>query len=432
MSSEIQRVLVLSDNDAQTLFWEMLLSENKFTMYSSRAGADGLELADKENIQLSIVQWELASMPGTVFVQKARASRKRRWMPFLIYSSRMSPEETAICKEIGIDNVLSMPLAKESARTMLAEIVERENNISQLERKLRRIEDFIVEAKPAEVLKLIGPDVSKKGPHLPRYKTLLAETFILLGQYEKAGKACKEALDADPKYLPAVYVRARCMTALGRHEEAISALDSVAKASPKNLQSMLNLGNAYVAADKIDKAKDVLAKYKDLDADACLAVNDVEGKIAIKEGKFDLAAQLLAETENGDEIARFYNSLGISMIATTQYDKGIETYQNAVKLLANKARIYLLYFNLGLAHRKKGDMDKSLELLCESYISEPSFEKAYNAIARAVGEYKTSGKSLPFEKLKAVKDARGDFLKRHPEVAKKIEERLAKKTQKVA
>ena len=423
MANQIERLLVLEDNDAQTLFWEMLIPEFNIQVFKSRAGAEALEIVEKENIQMVVVAWELKSMPGTAFVQKARATRKRRRMPFLIYSSRMTAEDVSFAKDLGLDNLLPLPLDKTAARAMLQGIIERESAISPMEIKLRKMEDCLAEGRPSDVLKLVGPDVSKKGSHQPRYKTIIGETFLLCGQMEKAEKAIKEALELDPDYLPAKYLLARYYTIAGKHDDAIAMLDHMSNSNPKNMQTLVNLGSAYISADRVDEAKETVAKAKNLDLDT-QDIKDVEGKIAVKEGNLSLAAQLFSETENGDEVARFYNSLAISLVAKGNFDKGIETYQSAIKILGNKAKLYLLFFNLALAYRKHGDHAQSLTYLCECYIADPGFERAYAAIARAVAEFKVEKKELPMSQITLVKDTRRRYFEENPKAAEKIKARL--------
>ena len=146
----------------------------------------------------------------------------------------------------------------------------------------------------------------------------------------------------------------------------------------------------------------------------------------MKEGNIGLAAQLLSETQNGDEIARFYNSMGISMVAKGDFDSGIETYQSAIKILSSKTKLHLLFFNLALAYRKKGDTKNEAAYFCESYVTEPSFEKAYASIARVVQEAKSKGVTLNTESLNAASVRRKTFLIENPKAAEKIKERLEK------
>ncbi len=425
LGTTIDKVIVIDESDANVLFWEMMLPELNLKVFKTRAGAEALDLIEKESIPLAIVAWELTSMPGTILIQKARESRKRRRMPFLIYSKRMSDEDVAVAKELGSDSIINLPFDKEKVKELLKKIIADEANPNPIEVKLRKMEECISEGKPTEVLKMIGPDVSKKGPHLPRYKTIVAETFLQIGNFEKSFKAVREALELDEAYRPAHYLLGRLYTASGKHDEAIEVLKNLADKSPRNIQGLLQLGSAYISADKIEEAKQTVEKVTTMDKDN-KAVNDNKGKIALKEGNLSLAAQLLSETQNGDEIARFYNSLGISMVAKGEYDKGIDTYHSALKILSSKTKVHLLYFNLALAYRKKGDKINEAGYFCESYAAEPSFEKAYASIARAMQEAKAKGLQLNAQQLKIASERRTAFLLENPVVAEKIKEKLEK------
>jgi two-component system chemotaxis response regulator CheY len=427
LASPIEKVIVLDDSDSNVLHWEMLLPEFKLQVFKSRAGAEALEIIEKEGVQMAIVTWELQSMPGTVLIQKARANKRRKRMPFIIYSKRMSDEDVALCRELGLENVISLPFDKPKIKETIQKILDNEANPNPVEAKLRTLEECIAEGRPTEALKMFGPDLSKKGPHLPRYKVAVAETFLQIGNLDKAQKAAQEALDTDENYLPALYLKARLFTIAGKHDDAIEVLRLVSEKSPKNIQSLLNLGSAYVSADKIEEAKKTVDTISLLDPDN-KEVKDTKGKIALKEGDLSLAAQLLSETQNGDEIARFYNSLGISMVAKGEYDKGIETYQSAVKILSNKAKIHQLYFNLALAYRKKGDTENELGYFCESYVAEPAFEKAYASVARALQEAKAKGASINQQQVRAAAERRAAFLRDNPAFAEKIKAKLEGKS----
>ena len=156
MASAIEKVIVIDESDANVLFWEMLLPDLKLQIFKARTGAEALEIIEKEQIQMVVVAWELSSMSGAILLQKVRSTRKRRRMPFIIYSKRMTDEDVQITREMGVDNVLSMPFDKAKVRAVIARLVNDENNLDAREAKLRRMEDYLGEGKPTEVLKVIS------------------------------------------------------------------------------------------------------------------------------------------------------------------------------------------------------------------------------------------------------------------------------------
>ena len=162
--------------------------------------------------------------------------------------------------------------------------------------------------------------------------------------------------------------------------------------SPSNLNTRVGLGSAYVSADRHEEAKKIFDGIIEIDSD-CQEAKDEMAVMAFKEGDMSLAAQLVAETEAGDEMASVFNSMAISQISGSKFDMGIDTYKKALTLLSDKARTHLLTYNLGLAYKKKGELQKAFEHFSKAYIIAPDYEKAYNSLAHAA-------KSMKEQKLK--------------------------------
>ncbi len=404
--SEVSRFLVVDDTESNSLFFQVLLQNlGKTEIFAVTTGEEALEVVEREKIQFVITAWEMHGMAGTILVQKIRSNRKRIYLPCLIYSKRMSNDDVQLTKELGFASVLGMPFDKKTATELVKNMIKEEEELSPLEIKVRKIEGFVAENKPAEALKLIDPSVTKKSPLRPRVKTALGEIWILVKQYKKCEMILTECLAEAPEHAPAKYLLARLYSLTGRHAEAIKILEDASKNSPKNLRTMLNLGNVYAGADQHDKAKQIFNKVEEVDAENS-DLNDERGKLAFKEGDIPLAAQLLAQTQNGDLIAREFNNMAIAHTAAGNFDVAIETYQNAIRLLADRAKVHLLLYNLGLAYRKGGQLENSFEKLAESYILDPSFEKAYAGIARLVQEFKEMGKKPNVDLVRRVKAAR--------------------------
>ncbi|MEI6398217.1 MAG: hypothetical protein WCO71_05555, partial [Pseudomonadota bacterium] len=62
MANLIEKVIIVDESDGNVLFWEMLLTDLKLTIFKARTGAKALEVIEKEDIQLAIVAWELSSI----------------------------------------------------------------------------------------------------------------------------------------------------------------------------------------------------------------------------------------------------------------------------------------------------------------------------------------------------------------------------------
>lgn len=402
----IERFMILDDSTGNTLFFEMLLKELGYSKITiSPTGADALIQADKQHIQFYIVAWELKGMPGTVFVQKARSKKKRRFVPCIIYSKRMAPDDVRLTKDLGFNNILSMPFDRQAVKEMIQNIVQAEGHLDPRENQLRKIEMYAWDGSPGEAYKMFTDDLFDPGPYQTRALLAATDVFMGLAKIDKAEKCVNDALRNQPDNNRAMQLKARIYSRKGLHDESIAILEKLVKGSPKNISNKINLGSAYVEADRHDEARQVFKDIMDEDPDN-QDCKDQMATLAFKEGQFTLAEQLIAETENGNELARAFNNLAISQVAKGDFDRGVATYANAMKMLADKARLYLLQYNLGLAYRKKGALEKSLTELARSYTSEPSFEKAYVAIARVVQELKAKGVKPDAKLIHEVKLAR--------------------------
>ncbi|MFK7873753.1 MAG: tetratricopeptide repeat protein [Oligoflexales bacterium] len=403
----IEKILILDQVDTNVLFFDVLLQslDEKFEIHTATTGAEAEEIVEKCRIQFVICAWEMDAMPGTVFVQRVRNHRSRRHMPCLIFSKRMNEQDIKLTKELGLPHILGMPFDKSTAKEMVQGIIDAEKNLSPVEAKIRKIEGMILEGQPTEALKMVNSSVTKKGPFRARAKTAVGEIWFILCKYDRAEKVLKEAIDDTEDYVPALRLLAQVYSKMSRHDESIDLLKKLTEASPCNIQSLLNLGSAYVEADRHDEARDVFEQVEKLDSDN-RELQDEQGKLAFKEGDIPLAMQLLAQTQCGDDLARHFNSMAIALVAGGDYAKGLETYDSAIQILGDKAKLHLLHFNKGLALRKSGDMQKAFSCFCESYKSDPDYERAYSAVAMMVKELKSQSIDLDDDLIKSVQEAR--------------------------
>ena len=404
----LERFLIVDNDTANTLFFEMLFKDLGYNPMTSSTGAEALKIVKDHHIQFVVVAWELQSMPGTVFIQKARTMRKKKFMPCLIYSKRMSDEDVKLTESLGFKDILPMPFDKKAAREKIEQVIAYENNLDPIESTIRKLDSYLGEGKPQEALKLISEKIFVKGPFQALAYATTAQVWNALGKTEKAFEAVDRALEIEESLLPALTTKAKLLSREGKHDEAIAILNALHQESPKNLSTRVNLGSAYVSADRHDEAKKVFDGIMEIDSEFQPAKDEL-AVMAFKEGDLSLAEQLIAETEAGDEMARVFNNMAISQIANGDFDAGISTYRNAMRLLSDKARMHLLYYNMGLAYKKKGELTKAFQSFAESYTIAPDYEKAYAFVAQIAKNMKEKQLKPDKELVAKVKAARADF-----------------------
>ncbi|RYZ92668.1 MAG: tetratricopeptide repeat protein [Proteobacteria bacterium] len=393
---KMERFLILDPADSHYLLLDKALRElNYKNIFRAKTGDEALVMVEKEHIQFVITRWELDGMSGTIFIQKLRRKKKGRATAALLYSSRMNDADIELAADCGIENILKIPFDLDSVKTKIASIVDREENLPPREIRLRKVQDYLTGSQPTEAFKLLSPDLFMEWERQAYAYTLSAEVQLGLGKAKEAMSEIDKAMLLNDNDLRTLRVKAKIASRLGDHDTAIATLDALIKRSPKNISNLMGLGQAFVAADRIDEADGVFERLSDIDPDN-KELLDGKATVAFAKGNFSLAEELLSETESGLEIVRVFNNMGVSKSNIGQYDEAINFYRHAIKILRDKASMHLLAFNLALAYKKKGDLSNAFTFFVKSYSALPSWNKSYASIVKLHAEAKELG--IPLKK----------------------------------
>ena len=178
---------------------------------------------------------------------------------------------------------------------------------------------YMAEGQPGEAFKMFNDNLFKLGPFRTPALLAAAEVFMGLSKYDKARKCVDDVLDHHPDNYKAPY-RSKLdyiqeMGTMKRPLEYSRSTDCLQKH-----QYAVNLGAAYVSADRIDEAKEVLNGVLEDDPD-CQDAKDNLATCAFKEGDFSLAEQLIAETEMAMNWQEFFNNMAISQVTDGQFTR---------------------------------------------------------------------------------------------------------------
>lgn len=397
----IKRFLIVDHEEESQIIIKSLLGQlqiQDITIEST--GAAALEQLEPKRIEFMILNWDLAGdMPASTLLQKIKAIGAFRDLPFAIYSERLEDEDISLLKDLSIENIFSAPIDREEALGVLRQAVAKENQLDMNARKLRQASGYLDDNNCAEAMQLVNESLGHE-PTKSMAFALKGKVHLKQDQLEEAETSLSKSLEVDEENAVAMQTMAKVYTRTNRHDEAIQMLSQMVELSPKNINSLIGLGAAYVDADDHEKAKAQLDKAAAIDPDNP-DLKDQLGKIAFKEKNFDLAQEILAHSLNKDELGRTFNNIGIGQVSKGKFDEGIESYDNAIKILGENKYSHMLIFNKGLALRKKGDLQEAFEMFYQSYLSHPEYDKAYSALIRLVRTMTQEG--VEFEKEKVLK-----------------------------
>ncbi|MBY0403718.1 MAG: tetratricopeptide repeat protein [Cyanobacteria bacterium] len=110
------------------------------------------------------------------------------------------------------------------------------------------------------------------------------------------------------------------------------------------------------------------------------------GVLQTEKGEFVSGIQLIEKAiECNDNIAPFYNSLGLGYLDWGQYDKAVTAFQKAIAL---DSEVEEFYINLGNAYQHFGDIHQAIEAYNQAIERNPNSWECYNNLGnihRALG-----------------------------------------------
>jgi tetratricopeptide (TPR) repeat protein len=393
MTDEKKRFMIVDEDSNFALFWEVAITEafpNSETKIC-RTGYEALDEVKNEKYDFFISAWEMEAMSGLIFMQKLRQIFKYRRAPFLIFSKELTDSQLGLAREFGIDNYLLKPFDKDRVKEKVTSMMLAESSLDNTQRTLRKVEDWIAENKISEALKVIG-DLLKPGPNAARAYTLCGDMWARTEHLDKAEKAYLDAIKYDPNYNQAHQGLAKLLIKLRRFSEATKQLEALNAKCPGSLDRMINLGNAYLGAGDDKKAEAAFKTVSEQDGNNTDAKQGI-GKVEFHRGNMEVAARFFKESGKGDELATYFNSLGIAMVNQGKFEDAIKLYQNAVGVLPDRNRVHLLEFNIGLAYRKNEHFGQATNAFARAVIANAEYEKAYQGMALCMREAQTRKQS---------------------------------------
>jgi len=375
--------MVVDGNEDTSIFFKVLLMNHQHqNITTAKSPEEALALIEQKRIQFVITSWELPMMTGAAFIQRVKAKRQFSHIPFVIYSTKLSNDELKLTHELGFRNIIRFPADENEAFAVISHVVEIEENLDQVELIIRSADLLFTEKQYATAINELKPGLVK-GSYYHRAQTLLGEIYYGQQKIPESEAAVREALGLDDTYPDALHLIAKIYTKTGRHAEAITMLQKMNLESPLNIQNLISMGTAQMDADQDEAAKasfDVAAR---IDAKHP-GLKDAQGKLAFKVGDYQMARDLLHESENAEDIVRHLNNVAVGTVGRGQTDRGIQIYEVAIGILKDMTHNHALEYNLALALKKKGSLRQAFDILAKCYERVPVFEKAYAALVHLI------------------------------------------------
>jgi predicted CXXCH cytochrome family protein len=172
--------------------------------------------------------------------------------------------------------------------------------------------------------------IERHQPERPEFYYQLARAYATAGDAQAVIRWCREALQRDAGYVPALKELAAAAMRIGQYGEAAAALEQAVARRPSDANALTDLGNAYVRQERVLEAERTLERALAVDASLPRAHN-LMGLAQLKTGR-----AAAAETHFRDairlqpDLAEAHNNLGNLLAARRAYGEAGFHFAEAV------------------------------------------------------------------------------------------------------
>ena len=103
---DLYNILIVEDEKEIAVAIEIYLTNQGYKVFKAYNGLEGLEVLEKENIHLAIVDMMMPKMDGTEFIMKVRQNYT---FPIIVLSAKSEDMDKILGLNIGADDYVTKP-----------------------------------------------------------------------------------------------------------------------------------------------------------------------------------------------------------------------------------------------------------------------------------------------------------------------------------
>lgn len=156
-------------------------------------------------------------------------------------------------------------------------------------------------------------------------------------------------------------------------------------AAPPNhfqLALRLDLANSYLSRFKPEKALEQIRVAQRLDANNAAVATEL-GKYNFLVGKYPEGIKLLKNPSDPQKLGTYLNQVGVNYIEQGYFKQALAFYKQALAVLTNPHNQAVIYYNIGLAHKKQTQNLAALyyfKLAYDNNPAEPQFKSSLQSV----------------------------------------------------
>ncbi|MBP6219324.1 MAG: response regulator [Oligoflexales bacterium] len=383
-NSNLPKKILVVDNDQLVLNTvQQQMKAYSINVVPAKNWETALYLFNQNKFDLCLVSLELEGMTGLTVIQKWREHEtlaKRDTAFVLSTGMQRKTQDDALANELEDVVMVSKPITAAVLLSLMATAMKKK----EVREKFNHLQHEIIEPliKQEKFDKAVDIAKTKLEPIGARGKFQSALIHDDVGKSDEALLLLETLTQTEPNNIKYHNEIGRIFLKQGKLEQAQQAYETADKAAPMNIERIAAMAEMYLALKQPDKT---VSKYGEM-----LSVNPEKPEIKfdmydklIDSGFEDFAQEFCKQTSTPKELIRHFNNKGVVHSKSSEFEKAIDEYKKALKLLPETGDVYRIIYNMALAHinlKSKENLQKARELLERCLKLQPDFDKAKEKI----------------------------------------------------
>jgi tetratricopeptide (TPR) repeat protein len=374
-----RQVLILTHDGVHREAIRRGLVEEKFKADFCNSSQAVLQLMASRGPGFFLHDWDSLERSQAIDLQH-RFNKMEHYASLIrvVYAHELDAPLLALAHDASIRRVMSSTTAKLSLGQELRMLMTSENSQSDLQKKVKLLKQSGVGYEQTYVDKLID-DAYANFAHDPSVKIEYAGLCLRRSETEKAELLAMDLLQTDRLNVRALSLLSRIRMRQGRGDEAAQILEQANILSPRNSDRLFQLGETMKTLGRKKEAKHYFQQALEIDDENTDAQKGL-GILKLEEGDANGALELLKKSMSEEEAAGHFNNIAVQAVRQGRYDESLKFYQVALQALQTNKFKPQVHFNIGLAHRRLGNLEAARDSLNEALSFDAGYVKAIDQL----------------------------------------------------
>lgn len=363
--------LVLDDDaEIRKILVEMATELGAEKVLEAEDGEDVVRLTKEYDIDLFILDWKVPKIAGTRLINHIRKQPKFYYSPVIVLSGYLQDSDFKLLEEFPFTATMEKPFEANLFTKKVAALIKESTWYQERLDEVNAVVD-VIGTDPKTGLNAVTK-LLKESPNPVPLGVYISKVLIATDHLREAEQLLRLILTANKECLIAMTELGKVLLKTGRAEEAAKHLELALKLSPNNIERLCLMGNISLQNADTSEANEYFDKALSIDPEHGTA--EAGKRIT---ANVDEYASKNDESTVSQSFAGMLNAVGISLVRSGDYKKGIEHYQAALEHVLEKDKKSKLAFNLGLGYYRWKGKAKALKWFNESLkLSDGGYEKA--------------------------------------------------------